>query len=102
MKFLARQIVSLTALYIADNKLFIPGVKIFMDPRSDASCQANKSQHLLQQKCNEERVEDYNQKIDTCRRNMKLISGVLNFAKRLRNESEESLRENAVRELKQR
>uniref|UniRef100_H2Z8I3 Uncharacterized protein n=1 Tax=Ciona savignyi TaxID=51511 RepID=H2Z8I3_CIOSA len=39
---------------------------------------------------------------DLCRRNMKMVAGILNFAKRLRNESGESMRENAVREFKQR
>nr|XP_009857892.1 uncharacterized protein LOC100178441 isoform X1 [Ciona intestinalis] len=39
---------------------------------------------------------------DICRGNIKMVSGILNFAKRLRNESGESMRENAVREFKQR
>jgi len=37
-----------------------------------------------------------------CRRRMKVISGVLGYAKHLKSESGETLRENSVRELKQR
>nr|XP_039255973.1 E3 ubiquitin-protein ligase Midline-1-like [Styela clava] len=42
------------------------------------------------------------EKMDVCRRNMKIIAGVLSFARRVKNEKDDTIREQTLKELKQR
>ncbi|CAK8695933.1 unnamed protein product [Clavelina lepadiformis] len=65
----------------------------------------NQKQPQLKEKLkkhNGDVINEIRNQVEQCKRNMKLISGILSFAKRIRNESGESLKENAVKELKQR
>ena len=54
------------------------------------------------QKQNREAMQSYREQEDRCRKNMKLISELLAFAKRIRSESSETLKQNSVREFKDR